>query len=354
MIYLRTGLPGSGKTLRTIWEGMQAVQAGREVYALNVNALDYEFTGIKPAPIEDLADWQSLPAGSVLIVDEVQRYLPPMASNVKMPDWVEAFTRNRHAGIDLHFVTQHPRLINYYVRELVNYHEHLTRMEGNMQAARVYYGEGLLDLTRKGPPRDAAFKLWRYPSEVYGVYKSAEVHTVKRYIPQRVKIAAALALVLVLAILVAWSAMGSITGHPGQDTDTPAAVSPAAAPAPAPIASRVLDPIPREPDRGRPSITTAAEYAAAHLPLIEGLPWSAPAFLGRDVTAEPEIYCGMTSDRCLCMSEQGTRIYLKPASCRTIAREGIYNPYRRPRQATGAVSGERSALSISSIKSGAR
>lgn len=343
MIYLRTGKPGSGKTLRTIHEGMQMAATGREVYALNVNGLDHDFTGIKPAPVDHLSEWQSLPPGCAIIVDEVQLYLPPMASNVKMPDWIEAFTRNRHAGIDLYFVTQHPRLINYYVRELVNYHEHLVRLEGNMSSARVYYAEGLLDLSKKGPPRDAAFKLWRYPADLFGVYKSAEVHTVKRYIPQRLKIAAALAVVTLVAVLVAWSAMGSITG--GAEPS----VVPEVAAVPEPVVARVVDPVIREPERGRQSVTTAEEYAAAHLPLIEGLPWSAPAYLSREVTAEPEIYCGMTADRCLCMSEQGTRIYVKPASCRTIAREGVYNPYRRPRQAVGAMAGERSAITASSL-----
>lgn len=347
MIYLRTGLPGSGKTLRTIWEAMATVESGREVYALNVNGLDYEFTGIKPAPIDDLSEWQSLPSGCVLIVDECQRYLPPTASNVKQPDWVEALTRNRHAGIDLHLVTQHPRLINYYVRELVNYHEHLTRLEGNFPSARVYYGEGLLDLSRKGPPRDAAFRLWRYPKDVFGVYRSAEVHTVKRYIPQRLKFVAAGLVVACLAIWLAVWAMGSITPSAGQveavKYDAPASAPTVSALDKLDLGLSRID----SGGRDRPRISTAAEYAAAHTPLIEGMPWTAPAYLDREVTSEPEIFCMSSETKgCRCVTEQGTKVYIREAVCRTIVREGVYNPYRRPRQAVGAMAGERSGMDI--------
>lgn len=343
MIYLRTGLPGSGKTLRTIWEAMQAVEAGREVFALNVNGLDHDATGIKPAPFDDLSQWQELPPGAVLIVDEVQKYLHPVAANTRQPDWIEAFTRNRHTGIDLHFVTQHPRLINYYVRELVNYHEHLIRLDGNMERTRVYYAEGLMDLGRRGPPRDAAFKLWRYPKDIYGVYKSAELHTVKRYVPQRLKIAAAAAVVLVLAVGVAVWAMSSITGKvPEPDTEQ-AAIE---APAPAPTDATGWDTFDLGPKVQGGKWSTAEEYATIHTPMIDGMPWTAPAYADRQVTADPEIYCVIfhsEPERCTCLSEQGTRVYVNEVTCRTVARDGVYNPYRQNLRAAGAADGARSA-----------
>lgn len=346
MIYLRTGLPGSGKTLRTIWEGMQAADTGREVFALNVNGLDYDATGIKPAPFDDLAQWQDLPPGSVLIVDEVQKYLHPVAANTRQPDWIEAFTRNRHTGIDLHFVTQHPRLINYYVRELVNYHEHLIRLDGNMERTRVYYAEGLMDLGRRGPPRDAAFKLWRYPKDIYGVYKSAEVHTVERYIPQRLKIAAAAAVVLVLAVGVAVWAMSSITGT--EPEPKPKAAEPEPQRVTAPAQSNGWDTFDVVGGRGqhRPGWSSAVEYAEAHTPMIDGLPWTAPVYADRQVTADPEIYCMIfhsEPERCICQSEQGTRMYVGDATCRSAARDGVYNPYRQNLRAAGAADGARSA-----------
>lgn len=344
MIYLRTGLPGSGKTLRTIWEGMQAANSGRQVFALNVNGLDHDVTGIKPAPFDDLSQWQELPPGSVLIVDEVQKYLHPVAANTRQPDWIEAFTRNRHTGIDLHFVTQHPRLINYYVRELVNYHEHLIRLDGNMERTRVYYAEGLMDLGRRGPPRDAAFKLWKYPQDIYGVYKSAEVHTVQRYIPQRLKLAAVAVVVLLLSIGVAAWAMSSITGKEPEPVERPAPVT--RQPTPEPVVSSPWDSLESGRGHRQAKWSTAVEYATVHTPLIDGLPWTAPAYADRQVTADPEIYCMIyhsSPERCICQSEQGTRMYVSDATCRSVAKDGVYNPYRQNLRAAGADSGARSA-----------
>lgn len=346
MIYLRTGLPGSGKTLRTIWEGMQAAEGGREVYALNVNGLDHEATGIQPAPIDDLSQWESMPAGCVLIVDECQRYLPPMGSGARVPDWVEALTRNRHHGIDLHLITQHPRLINYYVRELVNYHEHLVRLEGNMQRARVYYSEGLMPLSGGVAPKDASFKLWKYPADVFGAYKSAEVHTISRYTPQRLKLALAGAVVLVVSLGLAWAVMSRV-GRSSAPAEPARVVEHVELPAPAIDLDTVG--LSRGVDRsGEPaSWTTAAEYADLHRPLIDGMPWTARAYAHRPVTADPRIFCMSTVDTCRCVSEQGTTIVTADAVCRSIARHGVYNPYKQASTHAGVVAGQQSgALSI--------
>lgn len=346
MIHLRTGKPGSGKTLRTIELAIQAVVEGREVFALNVNGLDYDFTGIKPAPFDDLSKWQELPAGSVLIVDEVQKYLQPCPPNTRQPDWIEALTRNRHYGVDLHFITQHPRLINYYVRELTNYHEHLVRIDGGMAASRVYSTEGLLNVTSRGVVKDAEFRLWKFPQSLYGVYKSAEVHTVKRYVPQRLKLLAAGAVVVALGVGVAWYAMsGLLTDEPGsvEIADNPQKSLRDDQPG---MVERLLSPDAPHNAPIPARFTTAAEYAQLHTPVIDGMPWTAPAYAERPIVAEPEIYCVIfhsEPERCSCLSDQGTRIHVQPTICRTIAREGVYNPYRRGHIAAGASAGERSS-----------
>lgn len=346
MIYLRTGKPGSGKTLRTVQEAMKAVSEGREVYALNVRDLDYEFTGIKPFPFDHLDKWQELPTGSMLIVDEVQKYLQPCPPNTRQPDWIEALTRNRHYGIDLHLITQHPRLINYYVRELVNYHEHVVRIDGGAGAARVYGSEGLMSITPRGIVNDAEFRLWKYPTELYGVYKSADAHTVKRYVPQRLKVLVAGALLVVVGLGFAAWAMSGISGD--EVASEPERVEPITVPAPE--RQPVPVPVERVTDHARSGYSNALEYAVLHTPLVDGMPWTAPAYAHRQVVAEPEIYCvifhSQPAERCTCMSDQGTRLHVEPALCRTIALDGVYNPYRRATSARGAIDGQRTAAGL--------
>lgn len=71
------------------------------------------------------------------------------------------------------------------------------------------------------------------------------------------------------------------------------------------------------------------------------MPWTAPVFDERHVTADPALYCmssrpgldaqGQHSDfSCTCITEQSTIYAISDGECRRIARMGpVYNPYRQ-------------------------
>lgn len=331
MITLMTGLPGAGKTLRAITLAMEQVAQGREVYELGVNGMNHAASGIKPAPFDDLEQWRSLPTGSVLLVDEVQRWLKPRGAGAAVPDWIEAFTRNRHYGVDLWFVTQDPLLIDAYPRRLVNYHHHVVRLEGNYERARVYRKEGIMPLKDGIPPASASFELWPYPQQNYALYKSAEEHTVKRYLPQRIQLAIAGLLFCLVMIGVAWWAIGGLFKEkPEEQQEGKAEVKPEPLTQPPQlVAAPSAATLSVGGGSGQKGWTTAIEYVEAHTPVIEGQPWTAPVYSGMQPTSIPEIYCISSEKSCTCVSEQGTRLIVREAVCRTIAREGSYNPYRR-------------------------
>jgi len=48
--------------------------------------------------------------------------------------------------------------------------------------------------------------------------------------------------------------------------------------------------------------------------------------------AKPEVYCMsvLETHDCKCISDQGTEVMMPVVQCRTIARYGLYNPFRRP------------------------
>ena len=51
----------------------------------------------------------------------------------------------------------------------------------------------------------------------------------------------------------------------------------------------------------------------------------------RKLSAQPDISCiQMEEVKCNCYSEQMTHLEVNFKMCSTIAKEGIYNPYRRP------------------------
>ena len=110
---------------------------------------------------------------------------------------------------------------------------------------------------------------------------------------------------------------------------------------------QALAPPATDPDRKQPKYTSAApDYAQQHLPRIGMMPWTAPVFDDRGITADPQLICmsspggpdaqGVYKDAsCTCLTEQGTAYDLPQPECRTIARRGpVYNPYKeRSREA---------------------
>ena len=94
-------------------------------------------------------------------------------------------------------------------------------------------------------------------------------------------------------------------------------------------------------ERPQPKWKTLGEYASDHLPRFASMPWTAPIYDGREVTADPMVYCMATGPGldgngqhaeggCGCLTEQGTVYDMSQAECRRVASSGTpYNPYRR-------------------------
>lgn len=314
MIRLITGLPGAGKSLRAVQVVHEFLAAGRAVY---VDGID----GLQPFGWEpcDASNWQDLPDGSVVVVDEAQKVWPTRRSG-DVPPVIAALSEHRHRGFDFVLVTQHPTMLDAYVRKLVGEHEHVVRQFG-MQASRIIRWTEAQDdpqsLTTRQRGTDA---LWKYPRSLFGLYKSATLHTVKRKLPFRVLAMPVLALAIALGGGWAWHSLGGMKAPPASEAAASALASEGARPFGGVVGSK-----------DGPRYTTPEDYAKAFVPRLEALPWSAPAFDKREVAAEPELLCVISESKgCRCYSEQITPIRVKYAICVDAAKNGVYNPFRRP------------------------
>ena len=321
MIQLLTGLPGSGKSLSLIGIIRGFVEKGREVFVYGINGLDYEALGCRPWD-KPFSQWQSLPDGSVLVWDEPQfselgvpdnKFAPP-------PDWMKQLTMHRHHGLDFVLATQRPTYLHSFVRGLVGLHMHLLRQFGLDQAKRFEWNEVQPDPTKNR--KRAVEATFSFPKDDYKFYKSAEIHTVQKRIPKRL-IYAALSLVLAIVLgVVGWRYASSI-GHAA-----PVEVKKSVAEKSKGLLDDVMGGEPKH------HVLTKEEYLKQLVPRIEGMPWSAPIFDKREAVAEPEIYCVDIVDegRCQCYTEQVTKLKVDDAFCAKIAKDGIYNPFRKPRR----------------------
>lgn len=306
---LFTGLPGAGKTATLVKRIMELreKEPGRPVFARGIN-------GLKEGLAIELTDeilhrWWEQPAGSIFAIDECQEEHLMPKDRGNPAEWVQRITKVRHHGMDFLLTTQHPCNMSAYVRRLVDHHVHsVMRAKGVRQT--FTWMRCIDDPDSRREKKHAEMSFAPLPKEVFDLYKSSSLHTMKVKTPRIVYIAAAMVVAAVgLAIYIPYRLHKHV--EPVQAASAADRSSDAAAAAAAGLRQ--------------------SDYAKWLKPRVDGVPWTAPAFDGQTVKAEPRLFCIAVDDgRCTCQTEQGTRYEVKADMCRTIARDGMYNPFLAP------------------------
>jgi hypothetical protein len=292
---------------------------------------DGEFSGW--VPFEDPREWKTLPPGSTLIVDEAQNWFRPLSSRGNLPEYLTDMETIRHAGIRLILVTQHPTFLDTHIQKLVGVHEHLEREQGE-EAARIYRRTAAMIPNVSSPTALAKNdnEKWLFPKDLYDAYTSAQVHKVKRVMKSKTKRALIWGGLSLAIFGYAWWVIWGQT-KPKEKEEAQQAAQ----------AAQQADRRNAKAEHA-PRWDNAAAYARDHLPRIGMMPWTAPVYDNRSVTADPIIVCASSlpgegangewmEATCTCFTEQGTLYDLSQPECRTIARRGpVYNPYKERRQ----------------------
>ena len=180
---LVTGNTGSGKTALVV--KMMKETPGRPLFVMGIPELQLEhfkcppveeWTELRPDPDDPslLLPYFTFPANAIVVIDEAQRIYRPRPVGSKVPDYVSAFETRRHTGVDFVLLTQSPGFIDSHCRKLVKRHIHIHE---------TALGKYKLEWTGLGDPeapssRDLAQReKYSPPKEVFGLYKSAELHT---------------------------------------------------------------------------------------------------------------------------------------------------------------------------------
>jgi hypothetical protein len=182
MIVLVTGTPGSGKTLFVVSKilELQKQFPDRKIYS-DIEGLQID--GVEQSP----DDWRTTPDNSIVIYDEAQQHERFRAgTQANKDEVVQKLQVHRHTGHDIWFITQSPRFLNAFVLDLVGEHYHLHRPYG-AKLASVYYWRSVRKQPQSLASRELAENefLFKYPKELFDVYKSATQHNVKLKIPKK-------------------------------------------------------------------------------------------------------------------------------------------------------------------------
>jgi len=353
-MYLISGQPGNGKTLRAMAMALEFYEQNQQQVKEGKAQPRRFFTNIAAATAEEGADafpwmeklpehndWTQLPDGSFVIYDEahsdgntqgLERYGKLFPSTGKPGESddprIRAMSTHRHRGFDLVFVTQWPNKIHHQVRTLIGSHTHMNRSFGMQRAGVLTWSRVQSDPYDEKVRDKAEEEIWAYPKALYSRYRSATLHTAshKFKVPKKVWQALSVTAAMILSV---WMIYAFLIKPPS----TPKKVEEGAGALPA---AGALAPLGAGGPAARPF--TREEYIARHTPRVEFQPWSAPAFDDRSVQSQPELYCmaSGTTDAdttCTCVTEQGTKAKVRLPVCVAIARDGpAYNPYRSPRQ----------------------
>jgi len=171
MLTLVTGLPGSGKTQMII---DKLIKKKLPVYYANIKLL------FVPAGWHEFKpeEWQSLPAGSVMLIDEAQDFFP--VGSLAVPDWVLQLSKHRHKGIDGFLITQAPTFVHSFVRKLCGEWLDVVRMFGR-NASSVHCRSKVDD-----SQAITSSQIYKYDRDIWKLYESATVHTSHGRIPFKV------------------------------------------------------------------------------------------------------------------------------------------------------------------------
>jgi zona occludens toxin len=309
-IRLHTGLPGHGKTLMTLDKVNEwAVKEGREVFYSGIKDLKLSWQEIDPK------EWKKCPPNSIVVIDEAQFTFGKASKADEIPH-IADLTVHRHGGIDIVLITQHPMLLDPFVRRLIDKHVHVVRRWGSQAATLHEWVAVRTNCELPAGRKDSSKTPYKYPKKVYELYKSAETHTVKRAIPKQFfQLGAIVLLVLGLGGYIYNDMHKRSTKPDATEGGDPIKQSGGGLTSPSAVPNLQLD---------------AERYVYEHTPRVVGLPFTAPRYdeITKPTTAPiPSTCIKLPDDRCWCWSQQGTRLAVEGAVCRQIVSEGFFRDF---------------------------
>ena len=339
MIYLITGTPGTGKTAFAVssiinnreglfkYETEDGETVDRPLYFCHIDGLDekalkaHRLTEeqIQSAPLNEL-----VPQGSVVIVDEADYAYPTRAAAKEVPPYVKTLKELRHDGFTLILMTQHPSMLDSYLRNLVGKHWHLERKQVGTKLYEFYRCE--TNIASACAAKGVTSDFYKPDKRAFKYYKSASVHI--KFKKKLHPVFYGMGLLLVCAPLFFYYSSGRFKRYVGAE-EQPAAVAIAETSAPAPQQA-AADNYPAAPPMAA-SLPVGAKVED-YRPRIANLQETAPIYDSlRQVADFPRrVACVASADSCNCYSQQATILpNISTAECRAIVKQRPFDPYHK-------------------------
>jgi len=221
MITLITGVNGAGKTLHLI-AALRELN-DRQIYYNHIDGVQvsvwHEITD------DQVVDWQSLPDGVVIAVDEAHRLLPQRTRG-QPPEFIARLDEHRHRGFDFYFVTQHPRKLDVEVRRLCGRHWHFERKFGAKVVRRLEWQRACDDVQDRRERHEAITTTSTLDKSIFELYHSAEIHTHRFKLPPKVAFVAVgvVAMLVFVVMTLSQFTVGRMSSDPVDSAASPTEV----------------------------------------------------------------------------------------------------------------------------------
>ena len=339
MLYLYTGVPGAGKTLYAVSNLVKRKDfKDRPIFVDGIKDLDHDKINYFDIPEgESIQTWPKwAPPGAIIVVDECQRIFRPRPSGSKVPDYVAELETHRHRGLDFILITQHPRLIDVHLRGLIEHHTHLGKTNLGLRRKLEWTTGGAKDPESRANIREALISVYRLDKSVYGLYKSAEVHTKIR--TKKSKLLMLFPLALCLVGYGVWSFTGFWGKFSGEEEQAKTAsttqtaqaqTQPSTVSASEPVSNGQYPKAETKPEEPKKPHLSEEDYQ----PRIAERPETAPMYDGMNKAVKVMPYpvaCIKAENRCTCYTDQGTKIKdIGKQTCLNYVKDGLpFNPYK--------------------------
>lgn len=339
MLYLYTGVPGAGKTLYAVSNLVKRKDfKDRPIFVDGIKDLDHDKINYFDIPEgESIQTWPKwAPPGAIIVVDECQRIFRPRPSGSKVPDYVAELETHRHRGLDFILITQHPRLIDVHLRGLIEHHTHLGKTNLGLRRKMEWTTGGAKDPESRANIREALISVYRLDKSVYGLYKSAEVHTKIR--TKKSKLLMMFPLALCLVGYGIWSFTGFWGKFSGEEekaktastTQTAQAqTQPSTVSASEPVSNGQYPKAETKHEEPKKPHLSEEDYQ----PRIAERPETAPMYDGMNKAVKVMPWpaaCIKSENRCTCYTDQGTKIKdIGKQTCLNYVKDGLpFNPYK--------------------------
>jgi len=343
MIYLVTGTPGTGKTAMVVdmilnnVDGLfkMTIEDGtvvdRPLYFCHIDGLDakkFKAHELSEEEIQSATLDQIMPQGGILIVDEADYTYPVRPPSQAVPPYIKTLKELRHNGFTLILMVQHPTMIDRYIRQLVAKHIHLERKVIGTKRYEFFRCEESLNAAFF---TSAVGSQYRPPKEAFKYYKSASQHIKfkKKLHPIFIMIPIGIVFMFYLGVPLfsKWFGLSDNQSQKQKSEQQHAKIEEQD------VLNVVQPPTLPQQSKFQEAAASVPEFSEAYYrPRVEGMPETAPIYDGiRSVNRmESVAACIKGRKGCDCYTDFGTKVSIKPETCRDWAENGLpFNPCRR-------------------------